>query len=69
MPSLLDAITEEMSNLPEHEVVRIKALAEHIIRLCEAYGETGIASLSLVSAIYLEGVRDEQTRMASSDMV
>lgn len=51
---LSDALREEVSILPNHERVRVKALVEHIITLCEHHGGTGQISLGVIAALVAE---------------
>lgn len=52
--SLSDILREEVALLPEHEIVRVRSLVEHIITLCQHHGSTGEISLGIITALVAE---------------
>lgn len=57
---LSDALREELALLPDHERVRVQALVEHIITLCEHHGDTGKLSLGVISALVAEDLKNKK---------
>lgn len=57
---LSNALREEVALLPDNERVRVKALVEHIITLCEHHGGTGELSLGVIAALVAEEVKNNK---------
>lgn len=47
-------------SLPDHERLRVSALVEHIISLCEHHGSTGKISLGVISALVAEDAKNNK---------
>lgn len=57
--TLSDALRQEVQLIPEHERVRLKALTEHIITLCEQHGGTGEISLGIIAGLVADYAKDK----------
>lgn len=57
---LTDMMREEVLSLPDHERVRVSALVEHIIKLCECHGTTGEISLEVLAALVAEEAKNNK---------
>lgn len=58
--SLSDMMRGEVMSLPDHERLRVSALVEHIIALCECHGTTGEISLGVLTALVAEEAKNNK---------
>lgn len=56
----LDELRCIIDDMPHNKRHAVYSLTEHIIKLCDAYGDTGASSLAIIAALVADDVQSNK---------